>query len=169
MIGIFNKDSRRTHIVHQTKFEDDMNSESLQVAWKHATDVPTIIHTYQFLDNKSFAPIGRIALYADMLNLRAAKRLLQTHLSEGRIIGRCVDCIYFHPPYDASWIMVEELEAAETLSSGESRFRIQAVQNSLNKVPRKPRSPDERDCTESIESLRWTVVREDDRGTGYEK
>ena len=59
--------------------------------------------------------------------------------------------------------MVQGLEAAETLSTGESRFRIQAVQNPLNKVPRKPRSPEARECTESIESLRWTVVREDDR------
>ena len=40
---------------------------------------------------------------------------------------------------------------------------MEAVQNPEFKVPRKPRSPEARDCTESIESLRWTVVCEDDR------
>ena len=165
MIGRWNKDVRRQPVVHQTRFETDMNSESLQVAWKHGTDVPTMIHSYELLDNTSYAPIGRIALYADLLNLRAAKRLLRRHLSEVRIIGRCVDCLYFHPPDDWSGATEEAPEAAETLPTGDSRFRVRRVENPQSKVPRTPRLLEPRDCVEHLDSWRWTVVHEDERET----
>ena len=78
IIGIWNKGTRRQHVVHQTRFEDDMINEALQVAWKHGTETPTMIHTYQLLDNKYFAPIGRIALYADVESSRSQTALADT-------------------------------------------------------------------------------------------
>lgn len=49
------------------------------------------------------------------------------------------------------------------VSTGESRFKSLTVRNPQNMVPRKPQCPERRECSEVLDSRRWTVVREDDR------
>ena len=97
MIGIWNKVIKRTHTKHRTELEDDMHSEHLCVEYDEHK-VQLLTHTMCFLDNSTYAPIGRIALYADILNLRSIKRLLDRHLRLATKLGRCVDCFYFETP-----------------------------------------------------------------------
>ena len=70
MLGIWNKNIRRQHTVHRTNFEEDMNSEQISSIIYDDHEIPQMLHTTQILDNTTYAPIGRIALYADTINLR---------------------------------------------------------------------------------------------------
>ena len=80
---------------HRTKFEEDMLCESAPDIAYDDHDVLSMIHACEQLDNVTYAPLGRIALYADILNLREERRLLNLHKHEVKILGTCVDCIYF--------------------------------------------------------------------------
>ena len=94
MIGIWSKYIKRTHTKRRTEFEDDMQSDHLGVEYDKQK-VQLLTHTTCLLDNSTYAPIGRIALYADILNLRVTKRLLDWHLHIATKLGWCVDCFYF--------------------------------------------------------------------------
>ena len=64
-----------------------MNSDQVSVIYDEQ-DVPSMIHCTQIEDNITYAPIGRIALYGDIMNLREIKRLLDLHRYEVSILGR---------------------------------------------------------------------------------
>ncbi len=51
-------------------------------------------HCCRLLDNVTYAPIGLIALYGDVLNLRAMRRLLRDHVQEVKILGRIVTRVF---------------------------------------------------------------------------
>ena len=70
LLNIWNKNIRRQHTIHRTKFEEDMNSEQISSIIYDDHEIPQMLHTTQILDNTTYAPIGRIALYADTINLR---------------------------------------------------------------------------------------------------
>lgn len=53
MLGIWIKDVQRQHVVHQTWFEEDMNSEALHASWNLDSETPTMILTYELLDNRT--------------------------------------------------------------------------------------------------------------------
>ena len=97
MLGIWNKDIRRQHTVHRTKLEEYMNSEQISSIIYDHHEIPSMLHTTRLLDNTTYAPIGRIALYADTMNLRRINQLLKKSVSLHKlnILGRRVDCIYF--------------------------------------------------------------------------
>ena len=86
MIGVWNKDVKRKFTVQRTKFEEDMMCESAPDIVYDDHDVPSMIHACEQLDNVTYAPLGRIALYADILNLREERRLLNLHKHELKIL-----------------------------------------------------------------------------------
>ena len=137
MIGIWNKDVKRQYTVHRTQFEEDMQSDQLSVVYDENV-VPSMKHCTQIVDNTTYAPIGRIALYADVLHLREIRRLLNMHHNEVTILGRCVDCFYFATT-PANEVALKDRFEAEKLSTGESRFKMEKVQNPKFKVPKGPR------------------------------
>ena len=68
MIGIWNRDVLRQFTIQRTQFEEDMNCEGKPDMVYGGHKVPLMIHAAEVLDNVPYAPIGRIALYADILN-----------------------------------------------------------------------------------------------------
>ena len=76
MIGVWNVDVKRQHQVFHTDFDDNVLSKNEH---RHIVyvdkELQSILHPTLLLDDITYAPIGRIAIYADIIHLRAIKRL----------------------------------------------------------------------------------------------
>ena len=95
MIGVFNQDFRRQHTIHRTNFEGDMKSKQISAITYDGQKIPQMRHTTAIVDNITYAPLGRIALYADIMNIREIRALLKKsmniHKIHSTIICGCVD------------------------------------------------------------------------------
>ena len=71
MIGVLNKEDRRQWTIYPTLLEDDIQpSKNVRVVSNPTKGEKEIRHCCNLLDNQTYAPIGLIALYGDVLNLR---------------------------------------------------------------------------------------------------
>ena len=96
------------------------------------------------IGNVTCAPIGGNALFADILNLREIRRLLHLHKLEVKILGRCVDCMYFEAAEQNELALKDRFEAEKLPESEESRFRMAEIKNPKIQVSACPRQTGER-------------------------
>ena len=78
-------------VEHRSEFEEYMLCESSPDLIHDEHDVPSMVHASEVLGNVTYAPLGRIALYAYTLDLREERRLLNLHEHEVTLLGRCVE------------------------------------------------------------------------------